>query len=50
MEYSGTVLSVADIHKARKFYEDLFGMELDQDYGILNGYACIHLLFLLFLG
>lgn len=40
MVYSGTVLSVADIHKSRKFYEDLFGMELDQDYGINISFTC----------
>lgn len=34
MKYTGTVLSVKDINKARKFYEDLFGLELFQDYGI----------------
>lgn len=34
MTYGGTVLSVADIHASRKFYEDLFGLELYQDYGI----------------
>ena len=28
-----TVLSVAEIHAARAFYEDLFGLELYQDYG-----------------
>lgn len=35
MKFTGTVLSVKDINKARKFYEDLFGLELFQDYGIL---------------
>lgn len=34
MRYTGTVLSVKDINRARKFYEDLFGLELFQDYGI----------------
>lgn len=34
MNYTSVVLSVADINAARKFYEDLFGLELDQDYGI----------------
>ena len=29
-----TVLSVSDIHASRKFYEDLFGLTLYQDYGI----------------
>jgi len=34
MKYLGTVLSVSDIQVARKFYEDLFGLEVDQDFGI----------------
>jgi len=34
MKYLGTVLSVSDIQAARKFYEDLFGLEVDQDFGI----------------
>ena len=29
-----TVLAVADIATARKFYEELFGLEVWQDYGI----------------
>ena len=31
-----TVLSVAEIHAARAFYEDLFGLELYQDYGRIS--------------
>ena len=34
MKYTCTVLSVADIHVARTFYEELFGLEVFQDYGI----------------
>ena len=34
MRYICTVLSVSDIKKSRKFYENLFGLELYQDYGI----------------
>ena len=35
-----TVLSVADIHAARAFYEDLFGLELYQDYGRNLTFTC----------
>jgi catechol 2,3-dioxygenase-like lactoylglutathione lyase family enzyme len=40
MKYSCTVLSVADINAARKFYEDLFGLEVYQDYGINVSFTC----------
>jgi catechol 2,3-dioxygenase-like lactoylglutathione lyase family enzyme len=40
MKYSCTVLAVADIHAARKFYEDLFGLEVSQDYGINVAFTC----------
>jgi len=40
MKYSCTVISVSDINKARKFYEDLFGLELYQDYGINISFTC----------
>lgn len=40
MNYTSVVLSVADINAARKFYEDLFGLELDQDYGINISFTC----------
>ena len=33
MKYNCTVISVADINAARKFYEDLFGLEVVQYYG-----------------
>ena len=33
MKHTCTVLSVADIKTAKKFYEDLFGLKLFQDYG-----------------
>lgn len=33
MKYTCTVISVADINAARKFYEELFGLEVYQDYG-----------------
>lgn len=40
MKYICTVLSVSDISAARKFYEDLFGLELYQDYGINISFTC----------
>lgn len=40
MKYSCTVISVADIKAARKFYEDLFGLEIHQDYGRNIAFTC----------
>lgn len=40
MTYTCTVISVADINASRKFYEDLFGLEVDQDYGINISFSC----------
>ena len=40
MKYASTVLSVADISASRTFYEDLFGLELDQNYGINISFTC----------
>lgn len=40
MNYTNTVISVADINRARKFYEDLLGLELYQDYGINVSFTC----------
>ena len=34
------VISVADINAARKFYEDLFGLEVYQDYGRNIAFTC----------
>lgn len=34
MKYLGTVIAVSDINASRKFYEDLFGLTVYQDYGI----------------
>lgn len=31
---------VADINAARKFYDDLFGLEVFQDYGINIAFTC----------
>lgn len=40
MKYTCTVISVADISAARKFYEDLFGLEVYQDYGKNIAFTC----------
>lgn len=40
MKYSCTVISVSDINSSRKFYEDLFGLEMYQDYGINIAFSC----------
>lgn len=40
MQYICTVISVADINDARKFYEDLFGLEVYQDYGRNIAFTC----------
>lgn len=40
MEYVCTVISVADISAARKFYEELFGLEVCQDYGKNIAFTC----------
>lgn len=34
MRYNGVCIAVKDIHLSRKFYEDLFRLEVLQDYGI----------------
>ena len=34
MHYASTVIAVSDINASRKFYEELFGLEVYQDYGI----------------
>ena len=40
MKYTCMVIAVADINAARKFYEDLFGMEVFQDYGKNITFTC----------
>ena len=40
MKYIGTVLAVDDIKLSRKFYEDIFGLEVCQDYGINISFTC----------
>ncbi len=40
MKYVCTVISVEDISAARKFYQDLFGLEVYQDYGRNIAFTC----------
>lgn len=40
MKYKCMLISVADINAARKFYEDLFRLEVFQDYGRNIAFTC----------
>ena len=40
MKYTCTVISVSDIEAVKKFYDDLFGLEIYQDYGINISFTC----------
>jgi len=40
MKYEGVCIAVKDVNLARKFYEDLFGLEVFQDYGINISFSC----------
>lgn len=40
MKYMSTVIAVHDINASRKFYEDLFGLQVDQDYGKNISFTC----------
>jgi len=40
MKYEGVCIAVNDVNLARKFYEDLFGLEVFQDYGINIAFSC----------
>ena len=40
MKHVCMLISVADINTARKFYEDLFGLEVFQDYGRNIAFSC----------
>ena len=40
MKHVCTLISVADINASRKFYEDLFGLEVFQDYGKNIAFTC----------
>mgnify|MGYP003507812790 FL=1 len=34
MKYQGVCIAVRDVNLSKKFYQDLFGLEVFQDYGI----------------
>ncbi len=34
MKYQGVCISVKDVNRSKQFYQDLFGLEIFQDYGI----------------
>lgn len=40
MKYTCVVISVVDINAARRFYQDLFGLEVYQDYGKNIAFTC----------
>lgn len=40
MKHVCTLISVTDINASRKFYEDLFGLEVFQDYGRNIAFTC----------
>lgn len=40
MKHVCTLISVTDINASRKFYEDLFGLEVFQDYGKNIAFTC----------
>ena len=40
MKYTCVVISVANINAARRFYQDLFGLEVYQDYGKNIAFTC----------
>lgn len=40
MKHICMLISVADVNAARKFYEDLFGLEVFQDYGKNISFTC----------
>lgn len=40
MKYTSAVIAVSDINASRRFYQNLFGLELYQDYGINVSFTC----------
>lgn len=34
MKYSGLCIAVKDVNLSKKFYQEIFGLEVFQDYGI----------------
>ena len=40
MRYTAALISVADVRVSQAFYQELFGLELDHDYGINVSFTC----------
>lgn len=40
MKFKGVCIAVKDVNLSKKFYQDLFGLEVFQDYGICIGFRC----------
>jgi catechol 2,3-dioxygenase-like lactoylglutathione lyase family enzyme len=40
MKFFGTLIAVKDIQKSRKFYEDLFGLKVEFDFGVNVSFDC----------
>lgn len=40
MRYTAALLSVADVRVSRAFYQELFGLEVNHDYGINVSFTC----------
>lgn len=43
MKYQGVCIAVKDVNLSKKFYQDLFGFEVFQDYGINVSFGCLSL-------
>ena len=40
MQYTCALIAVSDIHASRRFYQQLFGLTLESDYGINVAFTC----------
>lgn len=43
MKYEGVCIAVKDINRSKKFYQELFGLEVFQDYGINVSFGSLSL-------
>lgn len=43
MKYQGVCIAVKDVNLSKKFYQDLFGLEVFQDYGINVSFGALSL-------
>lgn len=43
MNYEGVCIAVSDIHRSQAFYQELFGLEVFQDYGINVSFGALSL-------